>query len=128
MYGIVNTLVNAHGAEKVQIWVEDPGRTIAGTSPRWNLFRLITPWRCLFDLRSLGAYTKGIAHGIGDFDSGVGGLTVAGLQPTATQHIIYFGDTIHVPYGDKTPDELFGYFQRIMAFCAEAGERSSDGV
>ena len=31
------------------------------------------------------------------------------LQPTATQHIIYFGDTIHVPYGDKTPDELFGY-------------------
>ena len=54
---------------------------------------------------------------LGIFDSGVGGLTVwQALQPTATQHIIYFGDTIHVPYGDKTPDELFGYFQRIMAF------------
>jgi len=54
---------------------------------------------------------------LGILDSGVGGLTVwQALHPVATEHIIYFGDTIHVPYGDKSPEELFGYFQRIMAF------------
>ncbi len=54
---------------------------------------------------------------LGIFDSGVGGLTVwQALQPTATEHIIYFGDTIHVPYGDKAPEELLGIFRRIMAF------------
>ena len=40
---------------------------------------------------------------IGIFDSGVGGLTVAhsikSLLPN--EKIIYFGDTFHLPYGDK---------------------------
>ncbi|NLM38659.1 MAG: glutamate racemase [Firmicutes bacterium] len=54
---------------------------------------------------------------IGIFDSGVGGLTVwQALQPIATEDIVYFGDTIHIPYGDKTPEQLFGYFRRIMDF------------
>jgi glutamate racemase len=41
---------------------------------------------------------------IGIFDSGVGGLTVAravkSLLPK--EAIVYFGDTAHLPYGDKT--------------------------
>ncbi len=54
---------------------------------------------------------------IGIFDSGVGGLTVwQALQPIMTEDIIYFGDTIHIPYGEKTPEQLFGYFRRIMDF------------
>lgn len=40
---------------------------------------------------------------IGFFDSGVGGLTVLKevkkLMPN--ENIIYFGDTLHVPYGEK---------------------------
>lgn len=57
---------------------------------------------------------------LGIFDSGVGGLTVwQVLRPIMTEDIIYFGDTIHVPYGEKTPEQLFSYFQRIMAFFTE---------
>lgn len=42
---------------------------------------------------------------LGIFDSGIGGLTVASavneLLPNET--LIYFGDTAHLPYGDKSP-------------------------
>lgn len=45
---------------------------------------------------------------IGIFDSGIGGLTVykqiRTLAPNAD--IIYFGDTAHAPYGNKTPAEV----------------------
>ena len=41
---------------------------------------------------------------IGIFDSGIGGLTLAHaiteLMPN--EPIIYFGDTAHLPYGDKS--------------------------
>ena len=41
---------------------------------------------------------------IGIFDSGIGGLTVArkitNLMPK--ERIIYFGDTLHLPYGEKS--------------------------
>jgi len=41
---------------------------------------------------------------IGIFDSGVGGLTVAHAikQILPRESIIYFGDTAHLPYGDKS--------------------------
>lgn len=45
---------------------------------------------------------------LGIFDSGIGGLTVAGaineLMPDET--LIYFGDTSHLPYGEKSPDAI----------------------
>ena len=48
---------------------------------------------------------------IGIFDSGIGGLTVANavsaLMPN--ESIIYFGDTAHLPYGDKSK-ALIGNF------------------
>jgi len=47
---------------------------------------------------------------IGIFDSGIGGLTVANaihkLIPEET--LIYFGDTAHLPYGDKAPESIKG--------------------
>lgn len=53
---------------------------------------------------------------IGIFDSGVGGLTVLKkLEEILPQeNFLYFGDTAHVPYGEKTPQQLFTYVRQIM--------------
>jgi len=55
---------------------------------------------------------------IGIFDSGIGGLTVAHaisrLLPNET--IVYFGDTAHLPYGDKSPKLIHSFVQRITNF------------
>lgn len=42
------------------------------------------------------------------YDSGVGGLTVlAAFVRQMPQHdYIYFGDTLHAPYGDRSPEEI----------------------
>jgi len=48
---------------------------------------------------------------IGIFDSGIGGLTVAHaiVQALPTEDIIYFGDTAHLPYGDKSAETIQTY-------------------
>lgn len=58
---------------------------------------------------------------IGIFDSGVGGLTVVKslMQGLPREKFIYFGDTAHVPYGNKTVDELFNYAYKITDFLIE---------
>ena len=45
---------------------------------------------------------------IGIFDSGIGGLTVANavLRELPNENLIYFGDTAHLPYGDKSPETI----------------------
>ncbi|MES2520967.1 MAG: glutamate racemase [Bacteroidota bacterium] len=52
---------------------------------------------------------------IGIFDSGIGGLTVAhavtSLLPN--ENIIYFGDTAHLPYGDKSSAAIQAYSIKI---------------
>ncbi len=52
---------------------------------------------------------------IGIFDSGIGGLTVAKavkhLLPN--ESIIYFGDTAHLPYGDKSTAAIQAYSIKI---------------
>ena len=55
---------------------------------------------------------------IGVFDSGVGGLTVAHAirQLLPGERIIYFGDTAHLPYGDKSEEAIRGYSRRITEF------------
>lgn len=58
---------------------------------------------------------------IGIFDSGIGGLTVANavsmLLPN--EEIIYFGDTAHLPYGDKSAEAIQHYSLRIADFLLE---------
>lgn len=58
---------------------------------------------------------------IGIFDSGVGGLTVAhsikSLLPK--EKIIYFGDTFHLPYGDKSSKTVRYYSRKISDFLLE---------
>jgi glutamate racemase len=55
---------------------------------------------------------------IGIFDSGVGGLTVANAirQILPGEKLIYFGDTAHLPYGDKSKDTIIIYSTRITQF------------
>jgi glutamate racemase len=58
---------------------------------------------------------------IGIFDSGIGGLTVAGavVRLLPNERIVYFGDTAHMPYGDKSLEAIQGYSQRISDFLLE---------
>ena len=55
------------------------------------------------------------ANPIGIFDSGIGGLTVAravkALMPE--EQIIYFGDSAHLPYGDKSTAAIQAYSIKI---------------
>lgn len=52
---------------------------------------------------------------IGIFDSGIGGLTVAKAIVNQLPHenIIYFGDTAHLPYGDKSSAAIQSYSVKI---------------
>jgi glutamate racemase len=58
---------------------------------------------------------------IGIFDSGVGGLTVAHAikQILPGESLIYFGDTVHLPYGDKSAESIRNYSRRITEFLLE---------
>jgi glutamate racemase len=55
---------------------------------------------------------------IGIFDSGIGGLTVAHAisKLLPNEQIIYFGDTAHLPYGDKSPNLIHSFVQNISTF------------
>ncbi|TGE06395.1 glutamate racemase [Hymenobacter fodinae] len=52
---------------------------------------------------------------IGVFDSGIGGLTVARAVNRVLPHerLIYFGDTAHLPYGDKSTAAIQAYSVKI---------------
>lgn len=57
-------------------------------------------------------------RGIGILDSGVGGLGVASVidKIMPGERIIYFGDTAHLPYGDKSEEQIIGYVTGIIEF------------
>ena len=52
---------------------------------------------------------------IGMFDSGIGGLTVARAVARCLPHerLVYFGDTAHLPYGDKSTAAIQAYSVKI---------------
>lgn len=58
---------------------------------------------------------------IGIFDSGIGGLTVANavMRLLPEESIVYFGDTGHMPYGDKSIELIRKYAVRISKFLIE---------
>ena len=60
---------------------------------------------------------------IGIFDSGIGGLTVAhairDLLPR--ERIVYFGDTAHLPYGDKSEAAIQAYSIKIADVLLKKG-------
>ena len=53
---------------------------------------------------------------IGVFDSGLGGLTVLkSLEKILPKEFfVYFGDTAHVPYGNKSADTIIYYSKNIV--------------
>lgn len=64
---------------------------------------------------------------IGIFDSGIGGLTVAHaiskLMPQ--EQVVYFGDTAHLPYGDKSPQLIHSFVQDISQFLIQTEQCKS---
>ncbi len=60
---------------------------------------------------------------IGIFDSGIGGLTVAHAITQLLPHesIIYFGDTAHLPYGDKSEAAIQAYSIKITDVLLKKG-------
>ena len=60
---------------------------------------------------------------IGIFDSGIGGLTVASAMAKAlpNERFLYFGDTAHLPYGEKSKSLITEYSVQITLFLLEKG-------
>ena len=48
---------------------------------------------------------------VGFLDSGLGGISVLGeaMRVLPKENFIYFGDTLHIPYGDKPPEVVYRY-------------------
>jgi glutamate racemase len=62
---------------------------------------------------------------IGIFDSGIGGLTVAKAinQLLPAESLIYFGDTEHMPYGDRSAEHICQYSEKIAEFLIDKGAK-----
>ncbi|MBX3102002.1 MAG: glutamate racemase [Bacteroidetes bacterium] len=63
---------------------------------------------------------------IGIFDSGLGGLTVLQSIQERLPHesLLYFGDTGHLPYGDKSPQQVRGYVRSITRYLLGQGVKA----
>jgi glutamate racemase len=55
---------------------------------------------------------------IGVFDSGIGGLTLVHALSKAlpNERMIFFGDTAHLPYGDKSAKNIQAFAEEILHF------------
>jgi len=55
---------------------------------------------------------------IGIYDSGVGGLTVlmALKKALPNEDFIYFADTVNLPYGNKSPEQITEFSHRIISW------------
>lgn len=62
---------------------------------------------------------------IGIFDSGVGGLTVASAikNRLPRENILYFGDTVHLPYGNKSRENILQYSLENARFLYNRGAK-----
>ena len=60
---------------------------------------------------------------IGVFDSGVGGLAIARAVRKALpdEEVVYVNDREHMPYGDKTPQQMLGLVEPILQKLADEG-------
>ncbi len=60
---------------------------------------------------------------VGIFDSGIGGLTVAHAikQMMPGEDLVYFGDTAHLPYGDKSEAAIQAYSIKIADVLMKKG-------
>lgn len=65
------------------------------------------------------------ASPIGVFDSGVGGLTVVRqlMEKLPYEDIIYLADTLRLPYGGRSPEEIITINQEIIPFLIKQGAK-----
>ena len=63
---------------------------------------------------------------IGVFDSGIGGLTVAReiMRQIPNERIVYFGDTMRLPYGSKSKDNIILCSRQIISFLQSQGVKA----
>lgn len=63
-------------------------------------------------------FDKMDARPIGMFDSGCGGLTVLKeyIKEMPNENFIYYGDTAHLPYGDKSKEKIIEFSKNIVEF------------
>ena len=63
---------------------------------------------------------------VGILDSGVGGLTA--LSPMQEilpgESVIYFGDSLRMPYGNRTKEEIIFYSQKMIDYLEEKGVKA----
>ncbi|MGO4276635.1 glutamate racemase, partial [Paenibacillus sp. TAF58] len=50
------------------------------------------------------------------FDSGIGGITVLheAMKQLPHEDFLYFADTLHVPYGTKSKDEVLAFVKKSV--------------
>lgn len=60
---------------------------------------------------------------IGFFDSGVGGISVLheGIKQISDAEFLYYADTDHVPYGNRSREEIETYVEEAVAFLVNRG-------
>ena len=60
---------------------------------------------------------------IGLIDSGIGGLSVLheAYHQLPGQEYLFFADVLHVPYGEKTPEQIVGYMIENAQFLIDKG-------
>lgn len=58
---------------------------------------------------------------IGIFDSGLGGLLIGKAIRARLPHYdyIYYGDTLHLPYGKRSSEAIYGYTEEAIRFLFE---------
>lgn len=63
---------------------------------------------------------------IGVFDSGVGGISVLAelMRTLPRERFLYYGDSLHAPYGTKPETEVLGYVRGIMAEMMRRGVKA----
>ena len=81
------------------------------------------PWNFYFYRIESATHNLNPANPIGIFDSGIGGLTVARAvnKLLPNEKLIYFGDTAHLPYGDKSQKAIRSYATKISTFLLDQG-------
>lgn len=60
---------------------------------------------------------------VGFLDSGLGGISVLGeaIRVLPDENFLYFGDTLHIPYGDKPPEKVFQYTHEAVEHLISLG-------
>ena len=60
---------------------------------------------------------------IGIFDSGLGGVTALNVikKNYKQKDIVFYGDTCHLPYGDKSRKEIIKYSEEIVNYLIDKG-------